>query len=77
MTNTVMKRMLSEKEAQEYLGLKRVKCREFGEKFNAIKHIGSRVLYDRYVLDEVLDSGVAFCVKEKDDPEKVLTACAK
>ena len=76
MANVVMKRMLSEKEAQEYLGLKRVKCREFGEKYKAIKHIGSRVLYDRVVLDEALDSGNAFCVKEKTDTDKVLAANA-
>lgn len=65
MTTTVMKRMLSEVEAMEYLGLKRVKCREFGEQFKAIKHIGRRVLYDRNILDEALDSGDAFCVKEQ------------
>lgn len=50
------KRMLSEKEAQDYLGLKRVKCREFGEKINAVKHIGRRVLYDRKIIDDALDS---------------------
>ena len=56
MVDSVLKRMLSEKEAQEYLGLKRGKCREFGEKVKAVKHIGRRVLYDRLVLDAALDS---------------------
>ena len=65
MKNYEAKRLLSEDEAQEYLGLKRTKCREFGEKINCIKHIGRRVLYDRNVLDEALDSGDAFCVKEQ------------
>ena len=50
------KRMLSQKEAEEYLGLKRGKCREFCEKINAVKHIGSRVLYDRKIIDDALDS---------------------
>ena len=49
-------RMLSEKEAQTYIGLKRGKTREFGEKVGAIKRIGRRVLYDRVVLDAALDN---------------------
>lgn len=56
MQNQMDKRMLSEKEAQDYLGLKRGKCREFGDKVKAVKHIGRRVLYDRKILDAALDS---------------------
>ena len=57
MTNQmVMKRLLSEKEAQEYLGLKRNKCREYGEKIKCKRHIGRRVLYDRYIIDVALDA---------------------
>ncbi len=56
MENTIIKRMLSEKEAQEYIGLKRVKCREFGESIGCVKRIGRRVLYDRFIIDKALDS---------------------
>ena len=56
MADQVTQRMLTEKDAQIYLGLKRAKCREFGEKVNAVKHIGRRVLYDRKILDDALDS---------------------
>ena len=60
MANILAKRMLSEDEAQAYLGLKRSKCREFGEKINCITHIGRRVLYDRTVIDAALDSSKSF-----------------
>ncbi len=56
MSENATKRMLSEKEAQVYMGLKRGKCREFGEKIKAVKHIGRRVLYDRKVIDDFLDN---------------------
>lgn len=51
-----IKRLLSESEAGEYLGLKRAKTRAFGEEYKCIKHIGRRVFYDKTVIDEVLDS---------------------
>lgn len=60
MIKTIDKRMLTEKEAQEYLGLKRAKCREFGESIKCIKHIGRRVLYDRTIIDAALDSSENF-----------------
>ncbi len=59
-----MKRLLSEKEAQEYLGLKRAKCREYGEKINCVRRIGRRVLYDRYIIDVALD---ALCSDHEDE----------
>lgn len=53
--DVTQKRMLSEKEAQTYLGLGRSSTRKLGDKIKAIQHIGSRVLYDRYVLDSYLN----------------------
>ena len=50
------KRMLSEKEAGTYLGLGRGKTREFCKDIKAIMHIGSRVLYDRTVIDSYLNN---------------------
>ena len=47
--------MLSEKEAQGYLGIGRTKCRNFCKGIDAVVHIGSRILYDRYVIDEYLN----------------------
>lgn len=60
MHSDVTKRLLSEKEAQAYTGLKRGKVREFGEKINCIKRIGRRVLYDRNIIDAALDSSEKF-----------------
>lgn len=54
-TDITQKRMLSEREAQTYLGLGRSSTRKLGDKIKAIQHIGSRVLYDRYVLDSYLN----------------------
>ncbi len=48
------KRMLSEKEAQIYVGVGRSSIRKLGDKINAIQHIGSRILYDRFVIDKYL-----------------------
>ena len=53
------KRMLSEKEAGTYLGIGRAKTREFCKKINAVTHIGTRVLYDRTVIDAYLDGNRA------------------
>ena len=49
------KRMLSEKEAQVYLGIGRTKCRNFCQSIGAILHIGSRILYDKKVIDTYLN----------------------
>ena len=59
MQTQIVKRMLSEKEAQEYTGLKRGKCREFGEEIRCITHVGRRVLYDRTVIDAYFDRQMA------------------
>ena len=49
------KRMLSEKEAQVYLGIGRTKTRELCKDIKAVTHIGARVLYDRTVIDAYLN----------------------
>ena len=49
------KRLLSEPEACEYIGVKRNKLREFAKSCGAVRHIGSRVLYDKVVIDRVID----------------------
>ncbi len=49
------KRLLSESEAREYIGLGRIRCREYCEKIGAVRRIGKRVLYDRTVIDRALD----------------------
>lgn len=49
------KRMLSEKEARVYLGLGRNKTRELCKEINAVTHIGTRVLYDKVIIDKFLD----------------------
>lgn len=56
MANIEVKRLLSEPEAGEYIGLKRTKTREFGKEYNCIIRIGSRIFYDKNRIDEVLDS---------------------
>lgn len=50
------KRMLSEKEARVYLGLGRTKTRELCKDIKAVTHIGTRVLYDRTVIDSYLNN---------------------
>ena len=55
------KRMLSEKEARVYLGLGRGKTREFCNDIKATMHIGSRVLYDKMVIDSYLDKARKDC----------------
>lgn len=53
---TQEKRMLSEIEAQTYLGLKRSKTREFCAEHGCIVRIGRRVLYDKARIDAALDA---------------------
>lgn len=53
-TDITQKRMLSEKEAQVYVGIGRSSIRKLGNNINAIQHIGSRILYDRLVIDRYL-----------------------
>ena len=60
----VVNRMLSMKEAMNYLRLSRITTRAFCEKANAIVRIGGRVLVDRFALDDALDK-----LKEENNKE--------
>lgn len=53
------RRMISEKEAADYLGLGRTKTRTFAEECGAVRRYGRRVLYDRAALDHALDQMAA------------------
>ena len=55
MTNDTKARLLSLSELQDYLGLGRNKAIEWGKSIKADVHIGRRVLYDKSVIDRVLD----------------------
>lgn len=55
MTNTECKRLMSEKETCEYVGLGRNKCRSWAAEIGAVRRIGSRVLYDRVVIDRAIN----------------------
>ena len=60
----VVNRMLSMKEAMNYLRLSRNTTRAFCVKANAIVRIGGRVLVDRFALDDALDK-----LKEENNKE--------
>ena len=49
------KRLLSLEEGIEYTGLKRTKFRSWAVENGAMLKIGSRALYDKKVIDEILD----------------------
>ena len=55
MTNDTKARLLSLSELQEYLSLGRNKAIEWGKSIRADVHRGRRVLYDKSVIDRVLD----------------------
>lgn len=48
-------RLLSITELTRYTGLGRTKAREWAEEIGAVRKIGARALYDRYVIDAALD----------------------
>lgn len=50
------KRMLSIHEASTYLGIGRNTALKFLESIGAKQHIGRRVLYDKFVIDQYFDS---------------------
>lgn len=52
MTN---KRLLNIRELMEYAGLGRNKAIEWGKEIKAEVRIGRRVLYDKAIIDKVLD----------------------
>lgn len=49
-------RLLSLSEAQMYCGLGRNTTRKWCDEIGATRHIGSRVLYDRVVIDKAIDA---------------------
>lgn len=49
------KRLFSLEEGIEYTGLKRTKFRAWAVEIGALVKIGGRALYDKKVIDEVLD----------------------
>lgn len=49
------KRMLSRDEASEYIGLGRTSTIAFCQKIGAVKHVGRRALYDRFVIDKAFN----------------------
>ncbi len=50
------KRMLTTKEAEGYTGLGKLKLREWAESIGAVQKFGTRVLFDKYVIDKALDN---------------------
>lgn len=49
------KRLLSEADGMNYVGLQRNKFRSWAAEIGAVRHIGRRVLYDRTVIDRACD----------------------
>ena len=54
-TIEVAPRMFNCDQLRAYTGLGRNKAHELAEKIGAVKKVGSRVLYDRKVIDEYFD----------------------
>ncbi len=48
-------RLLSITELTHYTGLGRTKAREWAKEIGAVRKIGTRVLYDKHVIDATLD----------------------
>lgn len=49
------KRFLNVAELSKYIGLGKTKTREFGAKYGAVRKLGRRTLYDKIIIDRVLD----------------------
>lgn len=50
------KRLLNKSEFCNYIGLGHTRAEEWAVKNGVVRHIGRRVLYDRVLIDKVLDS---------------------
>lgn len=50
------KRLLSVQEFCRYVGLGKTKGIEWAKSIGAVKHIGSRVLFDRVIIDRAIES---------------------
>lgn len=55
MTAIADKRMLTIYEASQYLGLGTKSARKYMEQIGAVRKFGSRVLFDKNVIDQELD----------------------
>lgn len=55
------RRLLSIREMEEYIGLKRRAIIEFGNKHGFIVRIGGRIMFDRKKVDEWLEKGEEEC----------------
>lgn len=53
--NIAVKRLLSAEEVAIYTGLGRNTARKFCEEIGAVKRFGRRVLFDKKIIDQVLD----------------------
>jgi hypothetical protein len=49
------KRMLTTTEAETYTGLGKGLCRKWCESIGAVRKIGTRVLFDKTIIDQALD----------------------
>lgn len=58
MTAIADKRMLTIYEASQYLGLGTKSARKYMEQIGAVRKFGSRVLFDKAVIDRELDRSV-------------------
>ncbi len=50
------KRLLTLQEAAQYIGLGTRRAREFMDQIGAVRKFGSRVLFDKAVIDAALDN---------------------
>ena len=50
------KRLFTEADGMNYVGLHRSKFRKWAAGIGAVRHIGRRVLYDRIVIDRAIDA---------------------
>lgn len=50
------RRLFSETDGMQYVGLQRTKFRLWAAEIGAVRHIGRRVLYDRVVIDHAIDA---------------------
>lgn len=50
------KRLLNREEMVAYIGMGRTAGRAWCEKIGAIRHIGGRTLFDKWVIDAAIDS---------------------
>lgn len=67
MTDTTNKRLLTDKEGANYVGIGVTAFRAWSERIGAVKRFGRRRLNDKSVIDQELDSGNMFDITSKKD----------